>query len=43
MKTLYTSPIVEVLDMELETGVLGFSQGSEIITPMHYYEYEEDL
>lgn len=43
MNTKYCAPTVDVMELELETGILGFSQGSEIITPMDfdYYEYEE--
>lgn len=45
MNTMYTSPSVELVSLDLETGILGFSQGSEIITPMDIdiIEYEEIL
>lgn len=46
MKNKYIPPLAEIVLLDLETAVLGFSAGSEIIVPMYndpFYElYDED-
>lgn len=44
MKTLYSAPSIECVDLSPEGPVMGFSQGEPIVTPSgvrSYYSFDD--